>query len=141
MTFIFFDLVSDVFAKEQFTQDKWSHGPHIQSLCLSQNVLVCRVYCAIFFLFLEVKHVRIISHYQPVYFNIFLLPASKPTHHDQRIKTYLGRQTNDTTKKKQKKNPPHCKFSNTTQAAFSPLCFICSVPNDKHPHPLTLTKL
>jgi len=61
VTFVFLDLVSNVFVKEQFTQDERSHGSHVQPFCFSQNLLISGANCSTLFLLLSRKRERCLS--------------------------------------------------------------------------------
>lgn len=55
MAFILLDLFSDVLVKEQLTQDKGAHGLNIQTLRLSQDLLVSTVDGSVLLPLLQVR--------------------------------------------------------------------------------------
>lgn len=49
---VLLDLLADVLIEEQLSEDEGAHGLDVQSLCLSQNLFVGRVYLSLLLLLL-----------------------------------------------------------------------------------------
>lgn len=54
MALVLLDLVADVLVEEQLAEDEGTHGLHIQTLCLCQDLLISRVDGSTFLLLLQI---------------------------------------------------------------------------------------
>lgn len=55
VTFVFFDLLTDVLVKQKLTEDQGAHGLHVQPLSLCQDVLISSINGSILLLLLNTR--------------------------------------------------------------------------------------